>query len=220
MPGAVSRGIQRRQPRSNTLFPTIINARDNEMSGDNVFAQTYTVVEHTDRRVPQSKDALSRALGAAFLSHQVQQLENTIERGHGAGSRSNNSHGYGGSRGTRRGNEGNARGCASGDRGMQGGGGVGGKRIQGGGNNRQGAGYGGRGAERNCAKHEDRGSDPDDKDKDSHTKDADIVVVDASVLVHAIGELKKWCRSKREEIVIIPLEGASDMASLGISLDC
>lgn len=38
-------------------------------------------------------------------------------------------------------------------------------------------------------------------------KDADIVVVDASVLVHALYQVKKWCREGREETVVIPLEG-------------
>lgn len=38
-------------------------------------------------------------------------------------------------------------------------------------------------------------------------KDADIVVIDASVLVHGLDQLKKWCRSKREEIIVVPLEG-------------
>lgn len=39
------------------------------------------------------------------------------------------------------------------------------------------------------------------------TKDADIVVLDTSVLIHALGQLKKWSRDGREEIVIVPLEG-------------
>ena len=39
------------------------------------------------------------------------------------------------------------------------------------------------------------------------TKDADIVVVDTSVLVHGIGHLKAWCKNGREEVVIVPLEG-------------
>ena len=38
-------------------------------------------------------------------------------------------------------------------------------------------------------------------------KDADLVIVDASVLVHALHQVKKWCREGREEIVIVPLEG-------------
>ena len=39
------------------------------------------------------------------------------------------------------------------------------------------------------------------------TKDADVVVLDASVLIHALGHLKKWSRDGREEIIIVPLEG-------------
>jgi hypothetical protein len=38
-------------------------------------------------------------------------------------------------------------------------------------------------------------------------KDADIVVVDASVLVHALYQVKKWSREGRKEIVVVPLEG-------------
>ena len=38
-------------------------------------------------------------------------------------------------------------------------------------------------------------------------KDADVIVVDASVLVNALGQLKKWCRDGQEEIIIVPLEG-------------
>ena len=41
-------------------------------------------------------------------------------------------------------------------------------------------------------------------DKD---KEADIIVVDASVLVHALYQVKKWCRDGRAEILIVPLEG-------------
>jgi len=39
-------------------------------------------------------------------------------------------------------------------------------------------------------------------------KDADIVVVDGSVLIHALYQVKKWCRDGREEVIIVPLEGA------------
>jgi len=39
------------------------------------------------------------------------------------------------------------------------------------------------------------------------TKDADVIVLDASVLIHALGQLKKWSREGREEIIIVPLEG-------------
>ena len=47
-------------------------------------------------------------------------------------------------------------------------------------------------------------------------KDADIVILDASVLVHGLYHLKKWCRDGREEIVIVPLEGASPRSALGM----
>lgn len=40
-------------------------------------------------------------------------------------------------------------------------------------------------------------------------KDVDIIVVDASVLVHALYQVKKWCRDGRAEILIVPLEGVS-----------
>lgn len=38
-------------------------------------------------------------------------------------------------------------------------------------------------------------------------KDADVIILDASVLIHALGQLKKWSREGREEIIIVPLEG-------------
>lgn len=38
-------------------------------------------------------------------------------------------------------------------------------------------------------------------------KDADVVVVDSSVLVHALYQVKKWCKEGRGEIIIVPLEG-------------
>ncbi|KAJ6602766.1 hypothetical protein DFH09DRAFT_1069137 [Mycena vulgaris] len=42
-------------------------------------------------------------------------------------------------------------------------------------------------------------------------KDADVVVVDASVLVHALHHVKKWCRDGRPEIVIVPLEALNTL---------
>lgn len=44
-------------------------------------------------------------------------------------------------------------------------------------------------------------------------KDADIIVIDASVLVHALYQVKKWCRDGRKEILIVPLEGMSQKHS-------
>ena len=46
-----------------------------------------------------------------------------------------------------------------------------------------------------------------------NAKDADIIVLDASVLIHALGQLKKWSRDGREEIIIVPLEGGQQYAS-------
>ena len=43
--------------------------------------------------------------------------------------------------------------------------------------------------------------------EDKREKHADIIVVDASVLIHALYQVKKWCRDGRQEIVIVPLEG-------------
>ena len=43
--------------------------------------------------------------------------------------------------------------------------------------------------------------------EDKREKHADIIVVDASVLIHALYQVKKWCRDDRQEIVIVPLEG-------------
>ena len=45
-------------------------------------------------------------------------------------------------------------------------------------------------------------------------KDADVIVVDASVLVNALGQVKKWCRDGQEEIIIVPLEGQSPLQKI------
>jgi len=37
-------------------------------------------------------------------------------------------------------------------------------------------------------------------------KDADTIVVDASVLVHGLMHLKKWCQDGRDDVVVVPLE--------------
>ncbi|KAJ6589289.1 hypothetical protein B0H19DRAFT_979514 [Mycena capillaripes] len=42
-------------------------------------------------------------------------------------------------------------------------------------------------------------------------KDADVVIVDASVLVHALHQVKKWCRDGRQEVVIVPLEALNTL---------
>ena len=156
---------------------------------------------------------MSRALGAAFLNHQVQQLEKSVENGLNLHTRGyNNAYGSNGpAQGQRRFDgpgKGRRGGLTAGDRGLGGGAaGMGGKRGRhpGGGKN----GYYTRGQGGENGRDVDRGSDGDEKDAKNAAspaeKDADVVVVDASLLVHAIGELKRWCKPRREEIV--PLDG-------------
>ncbi|KAK7047599.1 hypothetical protein VNI00_006367 [Paramarasmius palmivorus] len=45
------------------------------------------------------------------------------------------------------------------------------------------------------------------KSEEAVEKDADIIIVDASVLIHALNQVKKWSRNGRGEVVIVPLEG-------------
>lgn len=54
------------------------------------------------------------------------------------------------------------------------------------------------------------------KGRSENEKDADVVIVDASVLIHNIAQVKKWCREGREEIIIIPLEGKFVITPLAI----
>lgn len=139
-----------------------------------------------------SKDALSRALGAAFLSHRVEELEKTVsstpnfggtqdrtrrDRRGSQGNYDNPGRGRGGARQTRnprpRSNEDDVKGRLSADR--------------------------------------ERGSDGEGKPT---KKDADVVVLDASVLVHSLGQLKAWCRNNREEDIVVPLEGVVFLISI------
>jgi len=117
---------------------------------------------------------MSRALGAAFLSHQVEQLERSVGRQPRNGS--------GGGRGGKRGSFSGSRQAP-------------------------------RSREQKDATKEPRTSEDGGRGEtrrrsgEAMRKDADIVVVDASVLVHALGHLKGWCREGRQEVVVIPLEG-------------
>lgn len=128
---------------------------------------------------------MSRALGAAFLSHQVEQLEKTV----GRESRSNASNNWR-------------------ERSGQMTGGRGAKR---GGTPHSQAHQGGRKKERKDGKETGKPQLQNERNglKESE-KDADTVVVDASVLVHALGQLKKWCKEGRQEVILIPLEGDYD----------
>lgn len=140
---------------------------------------------------------MSRALGAAFLNHQVEQLEKSVGNAHGPSSGNwrdrNSKHGSG--------NYTNASYSPP-------------KRIPNKAPNSNGSSNKKRegefqllSRERDSPRAVDQGSRR--RSSEQPEKDADIVVVDASVLVHALHYLKKWCKNGREEVVIIPLEGKS-----------
>lgn len=117
-----------------------------------------------------NKMAMSRALGAAFLSHQVEQLEKSVNTPQGAWREKKNTFAN--------------------------------QRLppfkQAGQRRRNGRESDGDIDFRRRRSHEDY----------EESKDADVIIVDASVLVHALSQVKKWCRDGRQEIVIVPLEGA------------
>ncbi|KAJ7602448.1 hypothetical protein DFH06DRAFT_1115699 [Mycena polygramma] len=127
------------------------------------------------------KKAMSRALGAAFLNHQVEQLEKSAASGNWR-SRAPNPQSS--------------------------------KRVQQSGNNGNIATTGKPAPRKKTAgvliiprdtpPASVRRSMEDDKD-------ADVVVVDASVLVHALHQVKKWCRDGRQEVVIVPLEALNTL---------
>ncbi|KIP07193.1 hypothetical protein PHLGIDRAFT_24188 [Phlebiopsis gigantea 11061_1 CR5-6] len=130
-----------------------------------------------------NKLAMSKALGAAFLNHQVEQLEKTVS-----------AKDYGGWRDRRSQQNGDyARGGGNRRPPQAVGGGP--KVVK----------RGGERAEVTSADERRR------REGTSDEKDADIVVVDASVLVHAISHVKKWCRDGRQEIVIVPLEALNTL---------
>lgn len=122
---------------------------------------------------PQDKNAaMSRALGAAFLNHQVEELsKKTLEVGSQRPWERRGSRG-GGQRPLPR----NARQPRNDE-------------------------------QKGVIRSTDREHSSEREDRPAGKKDAGIVVVDASVLVHALGQLKGWCRNNREETIIVPLEG-------------
>lgn len=135
--------------------------------------------------------AMSRALGAAFLNHQVEQLEKSVsaksngpwrERRYASPQANADS-----MRGPHHNNDLQAK-----------------PRIPSGGSVR----IAKRGGEEFPELERKDDIMKKDMSRNEKEKDADMVVVDVSVLVHAIGQVKKWCKDGREEIVIVPLEGA------------
>ncbi|KAK0189979.1 hypothetical protein F5146DRAFT_1201192 [Armillaria mellea] len=142
-----------------------------------------------------NKVAMSRALGAAFLNHQVEQLEKTVvSNGPASGNWRDRKQPHSATPPQKRGaNSPNNKA-----------------------NNRR------RGGDISTPKERDAGprggrnldSAPPKRrfpGEEKHEKDADVVIVDASVLVHALDNLKKWCRNGREEVVIVPLEALNTL---------
>lgn len=140
---------------------------------------------------------MSRALGAAFLNHQVEQLEKSVGNVHGPSSGNwrdrNSKHGPG--------SYNNSNYAPP-------------KRMP----NKSPNGTSGNTRKKegefqllSREKASPRAVDQSSKRRSNEQleKDADIVVVDASALVHALHYLKKWCKNGREEVVIVPLEGLS-----------
>ncbi|KAK0497987.1 hypothetical protein EDD18DRAFT_127508 [Armillaria luteobubalina] len=152
----------------------------------------------TDTKGPTAaanKVAMSRALGAAFLNHQVEQLEKTVvSNGPASGNWRDRKQPHLATPPQKRGaNSPNNK--AS---------------------NRR------RGGDISTPKERDAGprggrnldSAPPKRrfpGEEKHEKDADIVIVDASILVHALDNLKKWCRNGREEVIIVPLEALNTL---------
>ncbi|KAJ7780855.1 hypothetical protein DFH07DRAFT_1055732 [Mycena maculata] len=129
------------------------------------------------------KKAMSRALGAAFLSHQVEQLEKSAASGNWR-SRTPNSQSSPKRGGPHPGNNGTIASTA--------------KPAP----RKKNAGV--LVIPRDTPPAAVRRSMEDEKD-------ADVVVVDASVLVHALHQVKKWCRDGRAEVVIVPLEALNTL---------
>ncbi|KAJ3718085.1 hypothetical protein DFJ43DRAFT_1208493 [Lentinula guzmanii] len=138
-----------------------------------------------------AKIAMSRALGAAFLNHQVEQLEKSIGNAHGPSSRNwrERTSKYDS------GNNSNSNHPTT-------------KRVPKAVNKKRDGEYQLLSKDRDSPKP-DQGSKR--RSHESKEKDADIVILDASVLVHALNYLKKWCKQGREEVVIVPLEALNTL---------
>jgi hypothetical protein len=134
------------------------------------------------------KVAMSKALGAAFLSHQVEQLERSVAEANWRGNRNNNSNGPGSRHTTTYTSSMNNRG-----------------------------GRGKHDSRPPRPKETRRSRDENALTDHGHTTDrprekekqADVVVADASLLIYGLSYLKKWSNPERDEVVIVPLEGVS-----------
>ncbi len=135
---------------------------------------------------------MSRALGAAFLTHQVEQLEKSVSAAPPRPSPSRNHNGNNNNWRDRQ--RPHPQPSADSKRGQLP---IGGIRITTTTHTHQHQQKERQGAAKN------RGTE----DAEKTTKEADVIVIDASVLVNALGRVKKWCRDGQEEIIIVPLEG-------------
>ncbi|PPQ94909.1 hypothetical protein CVT25_004395 [Psilocybe cyanescens] len=138
-----------------------------------------------------NKTAMSRALGAAFLSHQVEQLEKTVSSSSANWRDRKNPIIY--------------------------------NSTSPGGPKRGPNSPGVKVAQRKIPAKERKDNEFDrsvnatpgimrrSNEEQRKDKDADVVVVDASVLIHALYQVKKWCRDGREEVVIVPLEALNTL---------
>ena len=134
-----------------------------------------------------NKLSMSRALGAAFLNHQVEQLERSVTNGAGVGNWRD--------RRQSQANYASPNGRGANERGTK-------RSPQGGKPIRK---KGGDAVEKEREKNEVKtGRKSVEEPKE---KDAVVVVVDSSVLVNALYQVKKWCKEGREEVLIVPLEG-------------
>jgi hypothetical protein len=132
------------------------------------------------------RERMSRALGAAFLSHQVAELETRVGGMDIAGSSRGNPRGRGRGRGEHRG-RGRGRGR--------------GTHIQ-----RQSFSEADDDLRSSTELNMPR-SPPPPAEREKRTL-AQVIVLDSSVLVHALNQVKRWCKEDRKEVLVVPLEGA------------
>ncbi|KAI0247530.1 hypothetical protein BJV78DRAFT_908874 [Lactifluus subvellereus] len=146
-----------------------------------------------------NKLALSRALGAAFLTHQVEQLEKSVSA---PPPRPSPSRSYNSSNNNWRDRQrphpppstDSKRGQLP----------IGGIKIT-----TSAAPPHHQQKERPAAAARKRGGE--DPRKTPSVKEADVIIVDASVLVNALGQVKRWCRDGQEEVLIVPLEALNTL---------
>jgi hypothetical protein len=148
---------------------------------------------------------MSRALGAAFLSHQVEQLEKSVSAAPRPSPSRNHNNNNNNNNNWRDRQRSHPQQSADSKRGQLP---IGGIRIT-------------------TTTHTHQQHQQQQKERPGATKnrgaedakktiakEADVIVVDASVLVNALGQVKKWCRDGQEEIIIVPLEGMYHFFSL------